>query len=147
MWNEFRGIKKHSDFLMNHNLRKRSINNKLFIHSVKIHKDFFKLIYHNYGLWIIRKDESRGFKELLKILGLKVTGTKKKLVARVFAATENGGQPVKTAVEIESDLITDYKNKLKINDFPIPDPFKIPHGCCISWKYGILANGLIPRYI
>ena len=31
-------------------------------------------------------------------------------------------------VEIESDLITDYKSKLKINDFPIPDTFRRPHG-------------------
>ena len=67
-------------------------------------------------------------KNYLKIRGLKVTGTKKELVARVFAASENGVQPVKTAVEIESDLITDYKNKLKIYDFAIPDPVKIPHG-------------------
>ena len=37
-------------------------------------------------------------------------------------------KPVETAVEIGSDLITDYKNKLKIDDFPIPDPFQIPHG-------------------
>ena len=50
------------------------------------------------------------------------------MVARVFAFSENGVQPVKTVVEIESDLITDYKSKLKIDDFPIPDPFKIPHG-------------------
>ena len=50
IWNEFRGVKNHSDFLIYHNLRKRSINNKLFIHLVKIHKDFFKLIYHSYGL-------------------------------------------------------------------------------------------------
>ena len=64
----------------------------------------------------------------LKIRGLKVTGTKKELVARVFAASENGVQPVKTAMEIESNLITEYKSKLKMNDFPIPDPFKIPHG-------------------
>ena len=85
-------------------------------------------MYHSYGLWIIRKDESRGLKNYLKIRGLKVTGTKKELVARVFAASENGVQPVNTAVEIESHLITDYKNKLKIDDFPIPDPFKIPHG-------------------
>ena len=63
----------------------------------------------------------------LKIHGLKVTGTKKELVARVFAVIENGVQPVKTAVETESDLITDYKNKLKIDNFPIPEPFKIPH--------------------
>ena len=64
----------------------------------------------------------------LKIRGLKVTGTKKELVARVFAVIENGVQPVKTAVETKSDLITDYKNKLKIDNFPIPEPFKIPHG-------------------
>ena len=40
---------------------------------------------------------------------------------------ENGVQPVKTVIEIESNLITDYKNKLKIDDFPILDQFKIPH--------------------
>ena len=49
------------------------------------------------------------------------------MVARVFTASNDGVQPVKTAVEIESDLITNYKNKLKINDFPIHDPFKMPH--------------------
>ena len=46
-------------------------------------------------------------KNYLKIRGLKVTGTKKELVAWVFAASENGFQPIKTAVEIESDLITE----------------------------------------
>ena len=35
------------------------------------------------------------------------------MIDRVFAATENGVQPVKTVVEIEPDLITDYKNKLR----------------------------------
>ena len=50
------------------------------------------------------------------------------MVARVFAFSENGVQSVKTVVEIESDLITYYKNKLKISDFPTPDPFKIPYG-------------------
>ena len=84
IWNEFRGVKKHSHFLMNYNLRKRSTNNKLFIHSVKIHKDFFKLIYQSYALWIIRKDESRGIKELLKNTWLKNNRDKKKLVARVY---------------------------------------------------------------
>ena len=49
IWNEFIGVKKH-DFLMKHNLGKRSINNKLFIHSVKVHEDFFRLLYHSYGL-------------------------------------------------------------------------------------------------
>ena len=44
------------------------------------------------------------------------------MVAWVFGASENV-QAAKTAVEIKSDLITEYKNKLKINYFPIPDPF------------------------
>ena len=79
IWNEFRGLKKHSDFLVNYNLRKRSIKNKLFIHSVKINKDFFKLIYHCYGLWIIRKDESLGIKDLLKNTSLKSNWDKKKI--------------------------------------------------------------------
>ena len=50
------------------------------------------------------------------------------MVARVFASNENGVQPVKTVVETESNLITECKNKLKIDEFPIPDPFKIPLG-------------------
>ena len=54
IWNEFRGV-RNSNFL-NLNVRKRSIHNKLFIHSVKIYKDFFKLIYYCYGLRIIRKN-------------------------------------------------------------------------------------------
>ena len=97
---------------MNHYLRKRSITNKLFIHSVKIHEDFFKLIYYNYGLWIIRKDESQGIKELLENTWLK----------------SNRNKRGKTAAEIESDLITNHKNKLKTDDFPLPGPFKITHG-------------------
>ena len=114
IWNEFIGVKKH-DFLMKHNLGKRSINNKLFIHSAKVHKDFFRLLYHSYGLWIILKNESvEEWKNCLKILDLKVTGTKKELVVWVFAASENGVQSVKTAVEIESDLITDNKINLKL---------------------------------
>ena len=126
---------------MNHNLRKRSVNIKLFIHSVKVHKDFFKLIYHSNGLWIIRKDESQGIKELLGNTWLKGNRDKKKeLVARVFAASGNWVQTVKIAVEIESDLITHCKNKPKIDDFPIPDPFKIPHG----WME---KDAIIPRYI
>lgn len=38
IWDEVRDVKKHSNFLMNHNLRKGSINSKLFIDSVKITK-------------------------------------------------------------------------------------------------------------
>ena len=50
------------------------------------------------------------------------------MVARVFASNENGVQPVKTVVETESNLITECKNKLKIDEFPISGPFKIPLG-------------------
>ena len=77
---------------------------------------------------LLEKMKVEGLKNYMKIRGLKVTGTKKELVARVFAASENGVQPVKTAVELESDLITLYKNKVKIDYFPIPDQFKISHG-------------------
>ena len=86
------------------------------------------MIYYNYGLWIIRKDESQGIKELLENTWLEGNKDKKKLIVRVFATSENGVQPVKAAVELESDLITDYKNKLKVHYFPIPEPFKKPHG-------------------
>ena len=78
IWNEFIGVKKH-DFLMKHNLGKRSINNKLFIHSVNVHKDFFRLLYHSYGLWIILKNESRGMKELYENTWLKSNRHKKRI--------------------------------------------------------------------
>ena len=52
---------------------------------------------------LLEKMKVEELKNYLKIRGLKVTGTKKELVTRVFAASENGVQPVKTAVEIESD--------------------------------------------
>ena len=55
-------------------------------------------------------------------------GEKNELVVRVFAASENGFKPIKTAVEVEADLKTAYLAKLKIDDRNIPDPFKIPHG-------------------
>ena len=47
------------------------------------------------------------------------------MLDRVFATSE---LVVQLAIEIEFDLITEYKNKLKIDDFSIPDPFKIAHG-------------------
>ena len=69
-------------------------------------------------------------------------------MAQVFAASENEVQHVKTVVEIESNLITDYKNKLKIGDILIPDPFKIPHGWMEKkWRNDILVNAILPRYI
>ena len=62
---------------------------------------------------LLEKMKAQELKNYLKIRSLKVTGTKKELVARVFAASENGVQLVKTAVEIESDLILITKTNLK----------------------------------
>ena len=78
---------------------------------------------------LLEKMKVEELKNYLKIRGLKVTRTKKELVGQVFGDSENGVKPVKTAVEIESDLTTYYKNKLKIDDFRIPDQFKISHWC------------------
>ena len=40
----------------------------------------------------------------LKVRGLKISGNKNELFARVFSAMENNIMPVKTAVEVEEDL-------------------------------------------
>ena len=45
-----------------------------------------------------------GLEELenyLRIRGLEVNGSKNELVARVFAASENGVKPIKTAVKLK----------------------------------------------
>ena len=43
-------------------------------------------------------------------------------------STKENVMPVKTAVEVEEDLKTEYEKKLKVDDRLIPDPFKIPDG-------------------
>ena len=53
---------------------------------------------------MIEKLNMEELKNYLKIRGLKVTGRKKELVARVFNAQENSVKPVKTAVEVEAVL-------------------------------------------
>ena len=77
---------------------------------------------------MIEKLNMEELKNYLKIRGLKVTGRKKELVARVFNAQENDVKPVKTAVEVEAVLKNEYSKKLVVDDRKIPDPFKIPHG-------------------
>ena len=67
-------------------------------------------------------------KNYLRIRGLKVNERNFELVARLFAASENNVKPIKTAVEVEADLKTEYLAKLKIDDRNIPGPFRIPHG-------------------
>ena len=44
-------------------------------------------------------------KKYLRLHGLRITGRKQELVARVFAAAENNVQPVKSAMEIENEKI------------------------------------------
>ena len=56
---------------------------------------------------LLDKIKVKELKSYLKIRGLKVKGTKKELIARVFDASENGVQLVKAAIEIECDLITE----------------------------------------
>ena len=77
---------------------------------------------------MIEKLNMEELKNYLKIRGLKVTGRKKELVARVFNAQENDVKPVKSAVEVEALLKNEYSKKLVVDDKKIPDPFKIPHG-------------------
>ena len=67
-------------------------------------------------------------KSYLRLRNLKVSGSKPELIARVFVAVENNVQVVPTAVEIEENLESSYKQKLIVDDKTIPDPFKIPHG-------------------
>ena len=77
---------------------------------------------------LISKVSLEELKNYLRIRGLKVNGRKNELVVRAFAASENCIKPIKTAVEVEADLKTEYLAKLKIDDRNIPDPFKIPRG-------------------
>ena len=67
-------------------------------------------------------------KNYFRIRDLKVNGTKNELVARVFAASENGVTPIKTAVEVAADLKTEYLAKLKTDNRNVQGPFEIPHG-------------------
>ena len=67
-------------------------------------------------------------KNYLRIRGLKVNRRQNELMAKVFAASENGVKQIKTAVEVEADLKTEYLAKLKIDDSNIPDLLKILHG-------------------
>ena len=78
---------------------------------------------------LLEKRKVEELKNFSKIRGLKVTVTKTEQVAKYLLPVKmefNLQKPWQK--QIESDLITDYKSKLKINDFPIPDSFRRPHG-------------------
>ena len=67
-------------------------------------------------------------KKFLRLRGMKVSGKKAELVARVFCAYENDVQPTKTAEEVERELGNEYQAKLVIDDNCIPDPFVLNSG-------------------
>ena len=77
---------------------------------------------------MISKMKVEELKIYLKLRGLKVSGTKKELISRVFVAGENDVQPILSAIEVEDDLRKSYEKKLIIDGKTIPDPMKIPGG-------------------
>ena len=77
---------------------------------------------------LIFKMSLEKLKNYFRIPGLKVNQRKNELAAKVFAASENGVKPIKTAAEVEADLKTEYLAKLKIDGKNRPDSFKISYG-------------------
>ena len=64
-------------------------------------------------------------KVFLRLRGLKVSGNKNELVARVFVASENNVKLIRTAEEVENELKQDYGFKLLLDDgLVIPDPLR-----------------------
>ena len=78
---------------------------------------------HNIDYDLISKTKLEELKNYLRTRGLKFNGRKNEILARVFAASENIVKPIKTDVEVEADLKTDYLAKVKIDDRNIPDPW------------------------
>ena len=77
---------------------------------------------------LVNKMHVNQLKNYQNVRGLKISGNKNQLVARVFSAIKNNVIVVKTAVEVEEDLEKEYEIKLRVDNRLIPDPFKIPHG-------------------
>ena len=61
----------------------------------------------------MKVDELKSF---LRLRGLKVTGIKDELVARVFVAIENNLPILRTAEEVQADIATEYQAKLMVDD-------------------------------
>ena len=77
--------------------------------------------------YLVAKMDVNELKNYLKVHGLKISGNKYQLVARLFSAIENNVMPVKTAVQVEEDWKKEYEKKLRVDDRLILDPFKIPY--------------------
>ena len=67
-------------------------------------------------------------KKFLRLRGLRISGRKVELVARVFSAVENNVQPILTAVEVKLELKNEYNYKLKLDGVTLTDPFKMLEG-------------------
>ena len=57
---------------------------------------------------LISKKSLKELKNYLRIRGFKVNGSKKVLVARAFAASENDVKTIKNTVEVDAKLKTEY---------------------------------------
>ena len=55
-------------------------------------------------------------KSFLRLRGLKTTGEKEELVARVFVAIENDVPLTETAEEVGREIVSDYKPSLKSDE-------------------------------
>ena len=67
-------------------------------------------------------------KSYLRLRGLKVSGTKKELVARAFVAFENNVPISMTAEQVQEEIKKSYHEKLLVDGLKIPDPFGITEG-------------------
>ena len=88
---------------------------------------------------LIEKMKVDELKSFLKLRGLRVSGNKSELVARVFVASENNVKIVKTAEEVEHELKEDYTSKLLLDDgLVIPDPLKDTSDNWLTEEKGII---------
>ncbi len=93
------------------------------------------------NLDLLSKMKVEELKNFLRLHGLKVSGRKEELVARVFVAIENNVQIVQTAEEVEA-AVKQYSSKLNIfisdevGSQVVPDPLKLTEGW-ISEEEGV----------
>lgn len=77
---------------------------------------------------LINKMKVDELKKYLRLRGLKVSGRKAKLVAKVFSDAENDVKPICTAEEVDELLQDEYFSKLIVDDIDVPDPYEVKEG-------------------